>query len=375
MQNTNIFTNEYNPFNKMKVLCWYNRMEAIKTGNFMAPVNIAIDLLQGSENKKLCGKGFACNFCMSLWKEHEEIAYIPKEILFELPEFWAKWGVRSICIPGSHSDPTMYPNKDLIQFLRLCQKWNIEIGFVTNGAYFNKHLMEEVARTCNWCGFSINAGTSEDHHNITKSPPGTFEKIIKNIKFMSQFIKEYELDCELGYKYLILDDNYKNIYNGIEIASKIGIRHFQLRPADLSLERTEKIDVNEVECQIKKGLYFERPGEFEVFGIREKFTPGFKKITPWKCIASPLGSTWKANGNVVICPDSRHTDIEPDRILGNFIKDGVESIRRAWGGLRHKRMIEIANEKIQTCKRCTSLPWHNLYREVIIKDSLDITLI
>ena len=166
MSNTNIFSNQYNPFNSMKVLCWYDRMEAIKTGNFKSPVNLAVDLLQGTEKKKLCGNGFNCNFCMSSWKEKEEEAYIPREILFQMPEFWNRWGVRSVCIPGNHSDPTFYPKNDMISFLRLCQKWNIEIGFVTNGAYFNKHLMEEVARTCNWCGFSINAGNSDALHNV-----------------------------------------------------------------------------------------------------------------------------------------------------------------------------------------------------------------
>ena len=373
--NTNIWHNQFNPFQSFKVLAWYDRMESIKTGNFMAPVNLAVDILQGTSTHKKCGKGYRCNFCMSDWKEKEEPAIVPEDTLLAMPEFWSKWGVRSICLAGHHSDPTLYPKGGLIKFLRLCQRWNIEVGFVTNGAYFNRQVMEEVVRTCNWCGFSINAGTAKDHRAITGSPDGTFDKIIDNIRFMANYIKEYELDCDIGYKYLILDDNYKYIYDGIKLASEIGVRHFQLRPADLPAERTEKIDTEEVERQIVEGLKLERENEFEVFGIREKFTPGFKKITPWKCVASPLGSTWKANGNVVICPDARWTDSDPDRVLGNYITDGLESIRRAWGGPRHRRMIEIANERIGECHRCTSIHWHRLYRETITRDSMDLTLI
>lgn len=371
----NIWRNQYNPFNGMKVLCWYKNMKAIRTGNFIAPVNIAIDLLQGTSVKKRCGSGFKCDFCMSDWKENEQEAMIPFDVLKSLPEFWNSWGVKSICVAGHHSDPSMYNNAELIKFLRLCNHWNIEIGFVSNGAYLSKFLIEEIARTCKWCGFSINSGTAEDHHIVSGSPIGTFNKIISNIVYMSEYIKAYDLSCNIGYKFLITDNNYKNIYKGIELASKIGVRHFQLRPTDLQPIRSEKIDIIEVENQIKKGLDLEVPGKFEVFGIREKFSKDFKKVTPWKCIASPLGSTWKANGNIVICPDSRHTDNDNDRILCNFITDGLENVRRSWGSAKHKKMIDIANEKINDCHRCTSIHWHNLYRETVLNDSMDLSLI
>ncbi len=369
----NIWNNEYNPFNKYKTLCWYNRMKKIKTGNFAPPVNIALDIIQGTATKKKCGQ-FNCNFCMSNWKEFEKPAEIPNDILFAIPKFYSEWGVKSICLAGHHSDPCIINHDKLIKFLRLCNKYNIEIGFVSNGAYYSDILLEEVARTCNWSGWSINAGTKIDHSVITGTH--TFDKIIENIVKMSDYIKTRKIDHDIGYKYLITDDNWEYIYKGIETASKIGVRHFQLRPTDLSKERTEKINIDNVERQIKEGIRdFERSGEFEIFGIREKFSSDFKKITPYKCIASPLGSTWKANGNIVICPDSRHTDVEEERILCNFINDGLEAVRREWGGLRHKKMIELANENINNCHRCTGLQWHNLYREVIELDSMDVTLI
>ena len=179
--NTNILTNEYNPFNKMKVLCWYERMEAIKTGNFMAPVNIALDIIQGTQDKKKCGD-FNCNFCMSNWEDKGVPATIPEDILYQIPEFYNRWGVRSICLAGHHSDPVMYNHKALIKFLRLCNRFNVEVGLVTNGAFLTRHLMEDLARACNWVGFSINAGTAAEHEKITGSKPGTFDKIISNIK-------------------------------------------------------------------------------------------------------------------------------------------------------------------------------------------------
>ena len=235
--------------------------------------------------------------------------------------------------------------------------------------------MEDLARACNWVGFSINAGTAAEHEKITGSKPGTFDKIISNIVFMADYCREYEINCDLGYKYLITDDNYKNILTGIQLAAKIGIRHFQIRPADLPIDRAKAINKQDVEKQIIEGLHYERKNEFEVFGIREKFKYDYTKRIPWRCIASPLGSTWMATGAIVICPDRRFSRNKAGMSLGNFITEGLEAIRRKWGGPEHKRMIEEANKDIKNCARCTSIGWHDLYRETIIKDSFDITLI
>ena len=374
--NVNLWNNEYNPFQKFKVLCHFERMKKIKTGNFDAPVNIALDIIQGTQEKKKCGKGFNCNFCMSSWEEQGEDASIPKEILLTIPEFYNIWGVKSICLAGHHSDPTMYNNSVLIDFMRLCNKWNIEIGIVSNGAYYSKHLLVEVARTCRWSGFSVNAGTAEGHEVITRTEPGTFDKVIDNMKFLAEYCKEYKLDHDIGYKYLITDDNYKDILTGIKLAKDIGVRHFQLRPTDLPIERSSKIDVQHVEDQIKEGLAkYEKTNEFEIFGIREKFTAEFTKKAPYKCIASPLGSTWMANGDVVICPDRRWSAHQPKMRLGNFITDGLEGIRRKWGSKEHHEMIAEANRRIGECHRCTSWHWNDLYKNTVENDVMDLTLI
>jgi len=369
----NIWSNEFNPFQKFKVLCHYDRMRKIFTGDFDAPINIALDIIQGTEKEKRCGKGFNCNFCMSNWEEESSPAEIPKEILFQIPEFFHSWGVKSICLAGHHSDPTMYNHNDLIHFLRLCKQFNIHIGFVSNGAYFSPQLLEEIARTCKWTGFSINAGNASEHKKITGSD--TWDKIIDNIKYLSEYIKQYRLDHSIGYKFLITDDNYRSILDAVKLAREIGVRHFQIRPCDLPRERSIRIDKEIVEKQIKEALTLEIPGKFEVFGIREKFTNDFQKKTPYKCVATPLGSTWMANGEIAICPDRRWSIHQENMSLGNFIREGLESIRRKWGGLDHLAMIAEANRRISECHRCTSLHWHILYRHTVERDDMDLTLI
>ena len=366
----NIWTNEYNPFQKWKLLAWYERMIGIREGKFLAPVNIALDLNQGTSKVKACGK-FNCNFCMSNFVEYEEKpSQVPYELLLGLPKFFAEWGVKSLCIAGHHSDPALYNQDVTSKFLIQCKGYGIQVGFVTNGAYLTKDLMKVLVHTCEWTGFSINAGTKETHRLITKTD--TWDKIIENIQIMYDYQFRYNLKHTIGYKYIITDDNYMEIDNGVRLASSIGVRHFQLRPGELSLERSRKIDTKVVEHQMKKALSYQRR-DFEVFGLREKFTAEFTKITPNRCIASPLGSTWMADGTVVICPDRRWTANRFN--LGNFIEEGPDIIRERWGSKRHMEMIRAINEDIHNCIRCTAFSWHHIYENVVMEDKLNITLI
>lgn len=369
---TNIWSNDYNPFQHFKVLAWYNRLKAIKTGNFMAPVNIALDVVQGTGSNKMCG-GIKCDFCMSDLEDKSEQAHVPFDILMRIPAFWAAWGVKSVCLAGHHSDPLAYNHTKFALFLRELAKYNIEIGIATNGVLLNAGLIPDMARTCNWTGFSVNAGTADTFKKHTGSDK--FDQIVENMTKLAAYAKENHLKHSVGFKFLITDDNYTEIYDAVMVAKKAGCRHVQIRPCELPEERANKIDVDMVETQLKMVLAEEVAGKFEVFGIREKFTHDFKKQPPKRCIASPLGSTWKADGDVVICPDRRWSAHEEGMTLGNFIKDGIESILEKWGGPEHREMIRTANCKIGQCIRCTSLKWHSAYENVIEEDNMDVTLI
>ena len=372
--NTNIWTNDINPFQKFKLLCWYDRLKAIKTGNFMAPVNIALDLVQGTKEKKICG-GLKCNFCMSDLEDVGKTSYMPKDILFKIPEFYRQWGVKSICLAGHNSDPLMYNHEDFIKFIRLLYKNDVESGINTNGKLLTEPLIQDISRNCKWTGFSINAGKPDTYAKITETSPEVFFKTIGNIAQLTDYCKRFKINHPTCYKYLITDENYTEIIDAIKLAKKIGCRQIQIRPCELPKERRDKINVKVVEEQIREGLEEEVPGVFEVFGIREKFTAEFNKITPKRCVATPLGSTWKADGDIVICPDRRWSAHKPGMIMGNFIKEGLEAIRRKWGGPEHLLMIEEANKHIGECIRCTSYQWHNLYENTVENDPMDLRLI
>lgn len=368
------WNNQYNPFNSLKVLAWYERMLGIKDGKFAAPVNIALDILSGSQTHKKCGE-FNCEFCMSNLEEVPSEAEIPFDILIKLPKFFNEWGVKSLCVAGHHSDPLIYNNNHLCEFLKECWENKVEVGLVTNGAYFNNRTIEAATKYCKFIGFSINAGNRSTHARMTKTKPEIFDRIIDNIKRIAEFKEKNNLECQIGYKFLITDKSYTSILDGVKLAREIGVNHFQIRPAELQPEKIAKINIDLVNKQIDETFKLEIPRKFEVFGVRHKFNPDYSKKLPECCVASPLGSTWMADGSVVICPDRRWSKHKKDMVLGNFIKEGPEAIREKWGGPEHRKMIEAANKDLQNCIRCTSYAWHEIFTEAVLKDKMDITLI
>jgi len=266
----------------------------------------------------------------------------------------------------------MYNHKYLSLFLTECKKYGIEVGIVSNGRFYTDEMSDVVVSTCKWSGWSINCGSQETYQKITGMDSEDFFRVIMKMKRMADHGSKHNV----GYKFLITDENYSEILNAIQLASWVGARHFQIRPCELPPERSSLIDIEVVESQIREGIdKYERPGEFEIFGIREKFTSNFMKKPPKRCIASPLGSTWKADGSVVICPDRRWSWNKPDMVMGNFITDGLESIREKWGGSEHIKMIDAANESLSDCIRCTAYSWHEIYENVVEKDNMDVSLI
>lgn len=375
---SNIFSKEYNPFNKYKVLCHYDRMVEIDkwykgiTTICPAPVNIALDFIYSTDDKKICG-GFKCSMCMSDRDvKKSETKRIPKEKLLALPNFFRGWGVKSLCLAGHNSDPSLYHVPTQIEFLRRCKENNIEIGYVSNGAYLVKELMETLCFTPKWTGFSVNAGNALSHKLITGTD--TYDKVMFNMNYMSEYIKSNKCAHTVGYKFLILPENYDTILEGVKNAIIAGANLFQLRPADMSNEDIKKIDIKIVEEQMQEALV-KYSDKIEFYGIKEKFNTDLTKRLPKRCIASPLGSTWMGNGEIVLCPDTRWKHEKEGFVLGNFIEEDFISIINKWNGEEHRQMINNYNKDIHNCMRCTSVHFHELYENVITKDNLDLNLI
>ena len=111
---------------------------------------------------------------------------------------------------------------------------------------------------------------------------------------------------------------------------------------------------------------------FKVITMRHKFKHNFKKKKPKHCYATPLTTTWLADGNVIACVDLRHKNYNT---LCNYIKDGLYKVKEVWGSQKHRDTIKEINSRLNECPRCTNYPHNEIIEKAFVKDSMDIRLI
>ena len=358
------WTNKYNPFNSDKVLLWRENMEAIVKGEFLPPVTVDTD------PTNLCN--YDCVWCNSKGFRRKSPSTIPEEHLIRLADFYKEWGVHSTCIAGG-GEPLVNPG--LVALIRRLEENGVQSGLITNGSLMTDEHIDAVAECSRWCGFSMDAGTSEVYMKLKNvSDEKMFYRILRSIEYLAEkrdmLGKKSKLD--IAYKFLIHPDNALTIYEAARIARDIGVNDFHMRPVGWdNIEATkgkQPLDFGRVkedaEEQIARAQELETDS-FHVYGVTHKFGQKWeRKIEFEKCLATPLLATFGADGKCHLCFDMRGRE---DLILCSHYPDPYE-IKRVWGSENHKKLIESIDPK--TCPRCTFGPYNRAIEEVIIKDKM-----
>jgi MoaA/NifB/PqqE/SkfB family radical SAM enzyme len=356
------WTNPYNAFNSMKVLIWRKHLEGIAKQEFLPPVTVDTD----PTNK--CN--YRCIWCNAFDYMSGEKHTLSETHLMKLADFYKEWGVYSTCVAGG-GEPLLNPGFN--SFLERLHQNGIQAGVITNGSMMTDEHIKVIARTCRWCGISMDAGTPETYAAVKGIKDNNFfYKVIENIKKLSKEIKKLGTTCDIAYKFLLHPANAMEIFQAAELAKSIGVKDFHLRPVGWdNLTVTKGKDpiffdnlMEDINKQIEASMKLENE-HFHFYGVRHKFNPQLKrKINFLRCWAPPLLATFGADGKCHLCFDMRG---RKDLVLCSHDPDPRE-ILKVWGSQFHKDMI--ANIDPATCPRCTFGPYNEIIEQVFIKDNM-----
>ena len=361
--------NIFNPFNSMKALVHADHFEGILNKKVLPPIVINFDLT----NK--CN--YNCRFCMfsknreradcssQNFRNNEEL---PIGYAKTLPKLWKEWGVKAVCLAGG-GEPSLHP--DFLNFIKECGKNKLDLGVVTNGFNIKEDTYKIICENCRFIGFSMDAGRDADYENTKGVKKDYFNVVINNIKGLANYKKKTKSKVQIGYKFLLDEMNYLSIYEAARIASKIGINHFQFRPAinpnNEFFKKHEEIIWEQINDAQKE---FENE-DFKVFGVRHKFNPDFsKKHNFSKCRANMLTSTWCADGKVYMCTDSRGNK-------WSYLCDhypNPKKVIKYWGSKEHWNKVNKINFN-KNCDRCTLSPYNEYFENIFLNDYMDKNLI
>jgi len=353
----------WNPFNSAKVLLWREWLEGCAKGDFLPPVTSDIDM------SRHCN--FRCPHCNAWRVVDNKQPNLPLEHWKKVSDCIADWGVKSSCLSGG-GEPLTHP--DFSEFAKY--QWfenGIENGVITNGSLLKKKDINDLAVSCRWIGFSVDAATPETFMKIKGlNNPQIFYTVIDNLEKLSNRCAQADNDCDTTFKFLITPDNAHELYEAAELAKKIGVVNFHARPVGFDNIKPLKGLTNEafnrvidvINKQIEAALELEDEN-FHVYGIRHKFKLNLeRKISFKKCRATPLLVTFGADGNVHLCFDMRG---RKDMILANHYPDPCE-VRRVWNTDKHHKTIESIDPA--KCPRCTFGPYNEIIEKVIIEDRM-----
>ncbi len=365
------WTDEFNPFNSLKALRWGEHMARIKgwidsgTGELLPPVVVNLDVAGGVCN-------FKCPNCHHAYMHQdfgEKLKLVPREILLDIPRFLHDWGVKSSCIVGTTSDATLNPS--LADLLKEMHYHNLDVGLVSNGYKFDERLINHAAFYTKFVGFSIDSASPEGFARVKGVSGDKFHRVIGNLEKIASVVRANGLRRDIGYKFLILPETYHELYEAAKLAKKIGCKHLQVRPAHLPDTELAKINVEEVTELVARAQEL-NDQDFQVVGIRHKFSPELKKVTPKVCYLTPLTSTWTADGNVWPCVDRRH--YQGDKLC-NYVEEGLQRVREVWGSTQHRNVIRQVNQTLDQCIRCSNYGYNKFYRIFDREDPMDVKLI
>jgi len=362
----------FNPFNSWKVLYHSNRLKAIRdwtllTSQLPPPVSVTID----PTNK--CNQN--CVWCLYRgWKEKKQNQKnISIQKLYNLVDYLATWGVKSICIAGG-GEPTLYPHiEELVEFIgKHCV--GFDLGFICNGSNMSYDLSRLLARYAKFVGFSMDAGIYETYAKLHRVKPDMFHKVLDNIKILRKhIITNNNSEIRIGYKYLLyhnINTSYADLHKACLNAISRGMDDIHFRVAYDKDQNQYSADLalalNTIDKQLRPNLR----SRINIYSVTHKYgtdlTSPAKRFK--KCYTTPLALTFGADGNMWICCDTRGWK---GMNLGSWLK--VENIGKYWGSKKHFDMIQKI--KIENCPRCTFSFYNELFENVILKDNMNINLI
>jgi MoaA/NifB/PqqE/SkfB family radical SAM enzyme len=354
----------------MKSLVHSAHYEAILKGKPLNPIVVNFDMTNKCNYK--------CRFCMfggrkRADKTSEIFRNDNSELnsfhIKKLPKLWKRWGIKAECVGGG-GEPTMHPY--CFDHLLDSHKQGIDIGFVSNGFLVNnERKWNIVIKTCKWVGFSIDAGNEETYSAVKGVPKCQFNTVINNIRGLVKTKEKMKSKCNIGFKFLLDEENYQTIYQAAKLAKEIGCNTFQFRPA---INIDYHFDMGQIEMikqQINRAQKELDCDNFKVFGVTHKFNSDFSKKHDFKkCRATMLTTTWCADGKVYMCTDSRGN---PWAYLCDHYPN-PEKVIKYWGSKDHFKKVKKINFK-KNCDRCTLEMPNQFFEKVFIQDKMERFLV
>lgn len=255
---------EYNKLylSQNKIFTHMDRLEEWLEKGITKPIMIEIDLTNKCNHN--------CKYCAgNRTKALAELDYsFIIDIINQVSSF-----CKGIVFTGG-GEPLIH--KDIIKIIEYTKSKSIDIGLITNGELITKEISKIILNNCTWVRISLDGNNKEEYSLIRQVPLNTFDKVIKNIKLLSNLKKKLKSKCTVGVGYLV--NNKSDIFKMSKLIKSTGADYIQFRPyhytnvnIDEKLNKCKQLETNKFKIMSTIHRFHKEIGTFERC-YRDEFT-------------------------------------------------------------------------------------------------------
>lgn len=265
-------------------------VEKWKKGERFFPIHVEISPTSGCNQR--------CNLCYVDYLGHKS-GFLEESILNSLIEEFHKLGVKSVLLAGE-GEPTA--NKGIVSMIQRAGKLGVDMALNTNAVLMDTEMSEAILPHLMWLRFTFQSSDPEIYQSIHKGHKSDFERATKNVREAVRIKKEKNLPVTLGIQQILINENYRNIYNTALFAKEMGVDYYVVK-------RFSKHPKNSYD--VPENLWKESVDQLKE--VEKLSDSNFKVIVRWnnfekdcnrvykKCIGTPFITQILANGKIYPC--------------------------------------------------------------------------
>jgi len=248
----------------------YKRILNQFKGRWQPPFKIDLELHRRCNLKCLsCSRRSDPNY--ENINEYSKKAEMPKEKWLGIVEEARDLDVREWHIAGG-GEPMLLPEVTM-SMMKLIKEYGMLGILTTNGTLWESKSIEETIKM-EWdrIHFSVD-GPNAEINDYLRNVPGTFEKIVKNIKVFNKLKKKYKTDKPMLNMNTVLSiKNYRNLPKMIEFAHNMSIEYVFVEPLIVYSKYGEMLKLKEQHIK-EFSTHLENAKKLaEKFGILNNFS-------------------------------------------------------------------------------------------------------
>jgi radical SAM protein with 4Fe4S-binding SPASM domain len=186
-----------------------------------------------------------CDFCWR--KEVKDIDYsneLSLDLYARLIEEAKGLGVKEVKIIGGGEATT---RKDILQIMQLIKENSMYGYLCTNGTLFNEGFVKELVKI-DWDYIKISFHGPKEIHNSLVNDNKAYDKIINMLNLFRKYKIIYKKKLpEIEFGFVLVNKNYKNLIEVVELANKYQIDSVFVEPITVYSEVGIKLKLNKKE--------------------------------------------------------------------------------------------------------------------------------